>query len=162
MTSRDIMPFGKFGKAKLGEQALTLEQVKTRHPDYVNWLVQQDGFATKNPALYEYFVNGKETTTEKERTNLSDERILLDPMDDAFKAYWRRAYGERLRTLGELNYIAYLRVACNTWNEARIRYAQGPAVAALPPDIPAPQLSSVFTAPLPRGHDEPASPDTPF
>jgi hypothetical protein len=152
MTSRDLMTFGKFGKSKLGPEAKTVGWIKENEPDYINWLVSQDGFATKNPALYKFFTTGEESSsTPEERTTIDQEGPLLDPMPPAFKAFWKRAYGERMRVHGQLNYIAFLRVAVETWKEAAAHTSGGtwpaPASASVPeahkPKMLPPPLSHI-------------------
>ncbi len=150
MTGRDIMPFGKYGKFKMGENAWSIERVKRDDPRYVDWLTTQLDFAQKNPALYEYFKSGKEDSTPKEVSNINTGDELLNTMGDRFRAWWKTAYGERMRTQGEMNYIPFLRVAIAAWTEGAKN--SNPQVAALPPHIPAPTLDPL-KAPLPKAID---------
>lgn len=156
MTSRDPMPFGKFKGQPLG----------SIDKSYADWLCRQDGFATKNPALYKFFTEGEEaSSTPDERKTIDLEGPLLDPMPPAFKAFWKRAYGERMRVHGQIQYIAFLRVACETWNEcaADERNATGISMPSRSvPDankpkmlphplahIPAPNRHAMLNQPLP-------------
>lgn len=105
------MPFGKHGKTKLGDKALTLKEVKDQYPDYVTWLLAQDGFKEKNAALYEYFTTGPKEPTAAEAANNNAEDQILSVAPQEFKDWWKAAYGERLRKDGNTLYIGYLRVA---------------------------------------------------
>lgn len=148
MTGRDPMPFGKY-------KGISIDDVDE---SYLDWLVEQDWLKDKWPKLHLLLTVGeKESSTEDERKVISAEGPLLDPMPPAFKAFWKRAYGERMRVHGQLNYIAFLRVAVETWKEATSdarnatgitppRSLSGPEANArpmLPPPlshIPAPNL----------------------
>lgn len=163
MTGKDIIWFGKYGKFKLGDAAWSLERVKRDDPAYVAWLLGQPDFAQKNPALAEYFRTGKEDATPKEVENNDTGELLLGSMNDRFRAWWARAYGDRLRTQGPMTYIPYLRVAIEAWKAGQLN--MDPQVAALPPHIPAPDLSGVFSKPLPKAdpnYDAPADANVPF
>jgi hypothetical protein len=114
MTSKDLMPFGKFGPKRPGG-AMTIGEVKRTEPDYVDWLINQDGFKEKNAALYKFFTLGEEATaTPKELEDDKLETELLASMAREFAAWWKRNYGDRLR--GSPMHIAYLRVAIEAWN----------------------------------------------
>lgn len=119
MTSSDLMPFGKYGKAKLGENAKTVGWIKTNDPGYVSWLINQEGFSTKNAVMHAFFTKGEEaSSTVEERRVASSGETLLAAMPEAFVEFWNRAYGDRLRKQGEMNYIGYLRVAITAWESA--------------------------------------------
>lgn len=111
MTLRDVIPFGKYRGTPLGDLPNS----------YVEWLLDQDWFKEKNATMYKLLDEGEseETTADSERKTLDDEAVLLTPMPDDFKAFWKRSYGERMRVHGAIQYIAFLRVACTTWKEAR-------------------------------------------
>ena len=172
MTSRDIMPFGKFGKAKCGELAKTVGWLKENEPDYVQWLVTQEGFAQKNAALYKFFTEGETaSSTPAERQVNLDESPLMDPMPAAFKTFWKLSYGERMRVHGQLQYTAFLRVACTTWKACADACLTEPQQSVSVPDanqsrmlppplshIPAPNLPGMLKADLSKqftdGRDE--------
>lgn len=150
MTSRDKMPFGKYKDTPLAQVP----------EDYLDWLEEQDWLPTKWPKLYEWLTKGEteETTTELERKNISGEAELFVGMPPAFIAFWKRCYGERMRIHGELNYIAFLRVAVTTWKEATKSEAFKPLPkpATLPPPlahIPAPHLPDVLAESLGSASD---------
>lgn len=157
MTSRDPMPFGKFKGQPLSEVPKS----------YSDWLCVQEGFATKNAALYKFFTEGESaSSTPTERETIDLEGPLLNPMPPAFKSFWKRAYGERMRVHGQIQYIAFLRVAIETWKEATSPLnAQLPSASvpdANKPKILPPPLSHI---PAPAGYkqkDEPASSEVPF
>lgn len=113
MTGRDLMPFGKYAKMT---PPWTLAQVKADKA-YVAWLCEQEWMKTpKNQQLYDFFTQGESvTSTPKEVQTIETEREILAGASPEFKAFWFRSYGERLRKMGEINYIAYLRVALQTW-----------------------------------------------
>jgi len=142
------MPFGKFGK---GKGNLTISQVKHEQPDYVAWLMDQEGFDKKNPELYEYFKTGVTHAKPMEKENYDAEAELLAGQSDAFKKFWFRSYGERLRKDGAFVYIGYLRVAIATWDAAQ---PQQELFKKLPPKL----------ASVPEGDKEgtPIDEDTPF
>lgn len=160
MTDRDPMPFGKFGK---GKSNLTVGQVKRDQPDYVDWLVEQEGFQKKNPELYAFFVDKEGAETPEERRNVDVEGELLAGQPEAFKKFWFKSYGERLRKTGEMNYIGYLRVAITTWAAAQ---PQQELFKRLPPPlahIPAPNLSASGTeGNKAEKEGTPVDEDTPF
>lgn len=107
MTSRDLMPFGKYKGQPLGSIPA----------DYSSWLCRQDGFKEKSPALYKFFTEGEEAASTPEERNMdATEQALLNSVAQPFKDFWFRAYGERLRKSGPMHYIAYLRVAIESWS----------------------------------------------
>jgi hypothetical protein len=104
MTSRDLMPFGK-------HKGLPLEQVPR---SYAKWLCDQDGFAEKNPALYAYFTQGEAAVAApKELATNSQEDAIFKTFPPAFKQWWDKQYGNRLR--GSDHYIPHLLVASAAW-----------------------------------------------
>lgn len=155
MTDRDPMPFGKYGP-KNGNPK-TVGEVKREHPDYVKWLINQDGFKDKNKAMYAYFTDAPEAATAKEVDNIQAEEGLLRGMSESFKTWWKVAYGDRLRKDGEMLYIPYLRVAKEAWLhcEGIFIAAQrnpAPSPAYVPPPPPKPTKPS----------NEPATEDIAF
>jgi hypothetical protein len=139
MTGRDKMPFGKYGPKREGG-ALTLDQIKLENPGYFDWLMTQDGFATKNASLAKWILEGDSAAPKIEKDNLVAEEVLLRDASPAFKSWWTRAYGERLRTQGEMLYIGHLRVALNAWKEATtVRYTDTPSTPPSPTTRPAPR-----------------------
>ncbi len=109
MTSSDPMPFGKYKGTPLS--AVPRE--------YSDWLCRQDGFKDKNPTLYAFFTQGEvASSTPSEREVIDVSGPLLASMSTVFQLWWARAYGERLRKQGEMNYVAYLRVAIAAWSQA--------------------------------------------
>jgi len=83
--------------------------------DYLQWLLKQDGFAEKNPAMAKYIKGEPDAATPKELENIKVSETILAKAPEAFKHWWSVAYGERLRREGELYYIGYLRVALEAW-----------------------------------------------
>lgn len=153
MTSRDEMPFGKYKGTP----------IKDVPEEYLDWLAEQD-WLVKWPKLHLLLTKGEhEASTEKERENIDVEGELLAGQPEAFKKFWFKSYGERLRKTGEMNYIGYLRVAITTWNAAQ---PQQELFKRLPPPlahIPAPNLS----ASVPEGNKAekegtPVDEDTPL
>jgi len=143
MHPNDIMPFGKYGK---GKGNLTIQQVKHDQPDYVAWLIDQEGFDKKNPELFEYFTKGVYHTKPLEKENYDAEAELLAGQPKEFKDFWFRAYGDRLRKDGAERYIGYLRVAITTWDACQSvqNFKPLPKPAMLPPPlshIPAPNIT---------------------
>lgn len=112
MTGRDLMTFGK-------HKGRPLSEVKGEK-GYVAWLVEQVWM--KEPRykdLYDYFTEGVSVSaTPKEIQNIEIEGELMRNMDAEFKAWWAKAYGEKLRKQGEMVYIPYLRVAIHAWEAA--------------------------------------------
>lgn len=164
MTSNDLMPFGKWGKAKLGDAAKTVGWIATHEPGYVAWLISQDGFAAKNPAMYAFFTKGEEaSSTPKEREAASTGITLLAAMPEAFVEFWNRCYGDRLRKDGEVHYIAYLRVAITAW-ESAIEYCdmrvQHRLVAETPRQVAnAANVHAALSMDLPKAEDPVERPD---
>jgi len=113
MSGDDIMPFGKYGHKG------TPTKLKDVPRTYFEWLMQQEGFAQKNPQLAAWIKEGDNATaTPKEVENLTIGNDLLERAPVGFKAWWVAAYGERLRKQGEMHYIPYLRVAVEAWKAA--------------------------------------------
>lgn len=137
------MPFGKFKGVP----------IKDVDESYLDWLVEQDWLKDKWPKLHKLLTVGEEeSSTPEERKVIADEGPLLDPMPPAFKEFWKRCYGERMRVHGQVQYIAFLRVACTTWKECATACLASPASASVPeahkPAMLPPPLSHI---PAPRG-----------
>lgn len=140
------MPFGKYGKSKLGDKALTLAQVKAAYPDYVKWLIEQDGFAEKNAALFAFFTGNEEaasTHTERKVIDEEQEFLTLNSPPAEFLQWWKTAFGERLRKQGEQLYIPYMRVALSAWNSGYIVGAATGRPITPPPAKPAPVTEEI-------------------
>ena len=138
MTGRDPMPFGK-------HKGIPIDDVDE---SYLDWLVEQDWLKDKWPKLHLLLTVGEaESSTPDERKVLDQEKPLLDPMPAAFKDFWKRAYGERMRVHGQLQYITFLRVACTTWK------ACADACLAEPPESPSvPDANKPKMLPPPLSH----------
>lgn len=159
------MPWGKFKGTPICDVP----------ESYKDWLCNQEGFKEKNPVLYRLFDEGDndEISTADERKAIDLEGPLLDPMPPAFKSFWKRAYGERMRVHGQIQYIAFLRVACESWKEASSAMNNAPLSLYSPlPSASVPDANKPKMLPPPLGHipapvgykqkDEPASPEVPF
>jgi len=147
MTERDPMPYGKFKGTP----------IRDVDDSYLDWLVEQDWLETKWPKLYVLLTEGEaEASTPAERAVLDQEGPLLTPMPDAFKAFWKRCYGERMRVHGQIQYIAFLRVAITTWKEATQARTPVPTLPSPLSHIPAPRLPSILERDLgEQNTDEP-------
>lgn len=142
MTSRDAMPFGKHKGKPLSDVPRS----------YFAWFFDQPDTKTKFADLYHWFVNGDASASAIEKSNLDAEAALLLGVTTRFREWWSRAYGERLRKSGELNYIPYLRVAIEAWAAAEKQLADH---VTLPPDTPparptTPSIDSLIASPAPR------------
>lgn len=136
MTGSDPMPWGKYKGTPL----------KVVDKNYLQWLLKQDGFAEKNPAMAAWIKNGDfASSTPKEREVLATEELLLNSASVPFRQWWFRCYGDRLRKGGEVHYIAYLRVALSAWDAANRQLAE----AALEPITPSVPLKPAY-APAPK------------
>lgn len=122
MTSSDKLGFGKYRESSIKDVPL----------DYWQWLIKQDGFKDKQPALFEWITTKNEAallkyTAPQPRPATStspavateqvsqDEQYLIGQSPQGFKSWWASAYGARLRSQGELHYIPYMRVALAAW-----------------------------------------------
>lgn len=142
------MPFGKFK----GQPLSTIPK------DYSDWLCRQDGFATKNPALYKFFTEGETATStpvERETNTAYDD--ILSTSEEPFRKWWLVAYGERARTLAQPQVIAFLRVALAAWEGCKTQYHIPPRPVITPTTpmlapplahIPAPSASVSERDPL--------------
>lgn len=107
MTSRDLMPIGKY-------KGQRLEDVPK---GYAQWLCDQDWFISKYPDLYNFFTGGNQlVATPKEKETLSVEDEILSDCSPEFATWWDHQYGRRLR--GSDLFIAHLRVAKEAWYSA--------------------------------------------
>lgn len=112
MKPTDLMPFGK-------HKGIPLKDVPK---DYISWLIVQEGFKDRSPALYAFFARGedipdpKAVATDKALSTelLAIKNDLLNSAPEGFKAWWQQAYG-RLDTEGPNTLIPYLRVAIEAW-----------------------------------------------
>ena len=151
MTSRDLMPFGKY-------KGQPLSNVPA---EYAEWLCGQEGFHEKNPKLWEFFMEGDAvSSTPAERGVIDLERQLLLSMSTAFTRWWMKAYGDRLRLAGEMFYIPYLRVAIEAWHAAELQFEKaglGPPIPA-PKPIPAAPKPVAATSPLSKPLDKVETP----
>lgn len=139
MTSRDLMPFGKYKGTPIGTVPKT----------YLTWLFNQEGAEDKFPVLFDWFCGGDNATaTPKEVENNSLEESLLLSMPTPFKLWWLKAYGDRLRKCGPDFYIPYLRVAIEAWTAASRQLA----VEQPRPEPPA--VPSTLSQPLNDNRDE--------
>jgi len=117
MTGRDKFPFGK-----PKEQGLTLDDVLGS--PYLSWLETQGWWTDPKGRWKDHrswlqaaaLGEDEELTTQLERSNLNVEAELFKTASEDFKAFWARAYGERLRRDGEIQYVTLLRVALTSWN----------------------------------------------
>ena len=130
MTHRDPFPFGK-------HKGVALEDVDS---SYIAWLETQDWWTapTSRWAPYRRYLAASqvgeedELSTPIELENISVEKSLLADASEEFKAFWARAYGERLRRDGEILYIAHLRVALTAWKGCEaVQGVQEPAFVPL-------------------------------
>lgn len=122
-----MTPLDKLGFGKYRDFA-----IKDVPRDYWDWLIKQDGFKDKQPALFEWITTKNDAALEKyvaptprAATSTSpavateevskEEQTLIGMSPRGFKEWWSGAYGSRLRSQGELLYIPYMRVAINAW-----------------------------------------------
>lgn len=113
MTGRDPFPFGK-------HKGTALEDIDE---SYVSWALKQDWFTDPKGRWHTYAAWFKasltglddDLATPIEHENINLERTILSTAPTEFVAFWRRAYGERLRRDGEIQYVAMLRVALTAW-----------------------------------------------
>lgn len=116
MKPTDLMPFGK-------HKGIPLKDVPK---DYAAWLITQEGFKDKSPALYAFFTTGEDLVDPKvqkhNQETLDQRALILGMAPPEFKEWWERAYGKRLLDAGEWNYIPYLRVALAAWDECSALY----------------------------------------
>lgn len=137
------MPFGKY-------KGTSIDDVDE---SYLDWLVEQDWLKDKWPKLHLLLTVGEaESSTEDERKAIDLEGPLLNPMPPTFKSFWKRAYGERMRVHGQIQYIAFLRVAIETWKEATSPLNQPLPSASVPDANAKPKMLPPPLSHIPAPH----------
>ena len=147
MTDIDLMPFGKHKGVPMGSVPKS----------YLKWLLDQEGFADKNPPMAKYIRGEPDAATPKELDNIKASTEILAKAPRAFVNWWSIAYGERLRKEGELHYIGYLRVALEAWLHCEGIHFAAPPSPSSPATFHTPKEVDLLRAVLPPRKGIPAT-----